>query len=499
MTKNLFKIDFIQGRTNVADYGLVKHSLTDTVAHRVIITLSTSADKLQSVSNYTREPKRLVFECFPDTWTQENILSGSNEHERYISHFEVKAYRDDLLFFTGIIDTSQLALDVSSGILRLTCYDKIRLLSIYSDLTHYYSFTAGYLPIWILGYFLQDIEQTIPISIPYTNQCTLPALNVGSSDALTIAHVDFADLIKFPINTVWGWTYHYHSSGWPGPYYGFKVDVLANSVTFVFAYKKVIQAAYIQPDVYASQYQGRFKGRIIRFYNGICPVVSEYDEETGWESDLLSIDNTYNEFLGFFADNGISSNTLFNGLSSTGSIDGKRYGSSHYVNHLVKATCHGNLVPGRLQVGDAYFQYDDSQTENLKALQAMLMIYNATIVCSEAGIMALKSKEYSADHVKEISNQDLVSLLMKRGDGQLPDMNTLDVLAGDTTQLKEYFKEYLVTYHDSRWSCDLVIDNIMRYDLKLQDTILLQGKEYVVVEIDRDYVKDEYKVKAWLL
>ncbi len=117
---NLFKIDFIQGKTDATDYNQVKHSLIDTTTNRAIISLSTSADKLQSVSNYTREPKRLVFECFPTTWIQENILSGSNEHERYVSHFEVKVYRDAALFFTGIIDTSQLSFDVSSGVLKIT-------------------------------------------------------------------------------------------------------------------------------------------------------------------------------------------------------------------------------------------------------------------------------------------------------------------------------------------------------------------------------------------
>ncbi|MDP3113508.1 MAG: hypothetical protein Q8M98_01905, partial [Candidatus Cloacimonadaceae bacterium] len=213
---NLFKIDFIQGKTDASDYNQIKHSLVDTATSRVIISLTVSADKLQAVSNYSREPKRLTFEFFPTTWITANILSGSNEHERYISHFEVKVYRDNLLFFTGIIDTSQLSFDISSGILKFTCYDKIKLLSVYSDLTHYYSLTAGYQPIWILGYFLQDIEQKIPISIPYSNQFTLPTLNIPMGSALTIVHVDFDDLLRFP-NPPGGWTYTYHSSGWPGP------------------------------------------------------------------------------------------------------------------------------------------------------------------------------------------------------------------------------------------------------------------------------------------
>jgi len=50
---NLFKIDFVMGKTDAPDYNQVKHSLEDTSTNRTIISLSVSADKLQSVSNYS--------------------------------------------------------------------------------------------------------------------------------------------------------------------------------------------------------------------------------------------------------------------------------------------------------------------------------------------------------------------------------------------------------------------------------------------------------------
>ena len=40
---NLFKIDFIQGKTDATDYNQVKHSLIDTATNRAIISLSISA------------------------------------------------------------------------------------------------------------------------------------------------------------------------------------------------------------------------------------------------------------------------------------------------------------------------------------------------------------------------------------------------------------------------------------------------------------------------
>ncbi|MDP2173454.1 MAG: hypothetical protein Q8J62_06740 [Candidatus Cloacimonadaceae bacterium] len=492
---NLFKVDFIQGKTNAPDYNQVKHSLTDTAASRSIISMSISADKLQSVSNYSREPKRLIFECFPTTWINTNILSGSNEHERYISHYEVKVYRDNTLFFTGIIDTSQLSFDVSTGILKLTCYDKIKLLSVYSDLTHYYSLTAGYQPIWLLGYFLQDIQQTIPISIPYSNQFTIPTLNISMGNALTIAHVDFDDLLAFP-NPPGGWTYSYHSSGWLAPKFGFRVDTPSNKVTFVFAYKKVIQATY--PNPAATRYQGRYRGRIYKFYNNICPVIEEYDEKTGWEDSITSLDNAYNELLSFFNDNGISEAQL-NSLTSTGTLGQCSYGSSQYVNHWIEAHFHGNVMPTKLQPGKSYETDQAEQTDNLKALQAMLMLYNATIFTTANGYIILKNKDAYSSTIIDIADTDVVSFLSKRGNQEKPDIKAIDILAGDTSQLQGIIQPYLMDFYNSKWSIEAVIDQLSKYNLSLQSKIRIKTKVYAITELERNYANDEYKLKAWLI
>lgn len=493
---NLFKIDFIQGKTDAADYNQVKHSLEDTATNRAIISLSVSADKLQSVSNYSREPKRLVFECFPTVWIQENILSGENEHERYISHFEVKVYRDEALFFTGIIDTSQLSFDVASGILKISCYDKIKLLSLFSDLTHYYSLSAGYLPQWILAYFMQDIGQKIPVNIPYSSQFSLPTLNIGSGNALTIAHIGFDDLLAFP-NPTHGWTYSYDGSGWPGPQWGYLIDTIANRMSFVFAYKKVIKATYPSPAT--TRYQGRYRGRVYKFFNNICPVVVEYDEKTDWVENLASLENATNEFIGFFTGNGISESTLYNGLVSVGSIDGRSYGSSQYVNHWIEAHFHGNLFPAKLHPGKAYVNYTDEQTDNIKVLQAMLMLYNATTFSNPQGQIVFKNKDAYSSTVIDIDADDVVDFVTKRGNPEKPQISSLDILTGDTSQLQNLIKDYLIDFHDSKWSCEATIDQLSKYNLTLQSKIRIQNQIYAITELERNYIDDEYKVKAWLL
>ncbi|NLH93048.1 MAG: hypothetical protein GX466_02340 [Candidatus Cloacimonetes bacterium] len=493
---NLFKIDFVMGKTDAPDYNQVKHSLEDSSSNRAIISLSVSADKLQSVSNYSREPKRLVFECFPTVWIQENILSGENEHERYISHFEVKVYRDEALFFTGIIDTSQLSFDVASGILKISCYDKIKLLSLFSDLTHYYSLSAGYLPQWILAYFMQDIGQKIPVNIPYSSQFSLPTLNIGSGNALTIAHIGFDDLLAFP-NPTHGWTYSYDGSGWPGPQWGYLIDTIANRMSFVFAYMKVIKATYPSPAT--TRYQGRYRGRVYKFFNNICPVVVEYDEKTDWVENLAFLENATNEFIGFFTGNGISESTLYNGLVSVGSIDGRSYGSSQYVNHWIEAHFHGNLFPAKLHPGKAYVNYTDEQTDNIKVLQAMLMLYNATTFSNPQGQIVFKNKDAYSSTVIDIDADDVVDFVTKRGNPEKPQISSLDILTGDTSQLQNLIKDYLIDFHDSKWSCEATIDSLSKYNLTLQSRIRIQNQIYAITELERNYIEDEYRVKAWLL
>ena len=72
-------------------------------------------------------------------------------------------------------------------------------------------------------------------------------------------------------------------------------------------------------------------------------------------------------------------------------------------------------------------------------------------------------------------------------------------MAGDTAQLKTHIKDYLIDFHDSKWSCETVIDNLYKYNLSIQSKIRIKTKVYAITELERDYINDEYKVKAWLL
>ena len=192
---NLFRIDFLELRDGT---GVLAHSLTDTATSRAIISLSISADKLASVSHYAREPRRLTFETFTDAWISTYILSGDYELSRYVSRFEVALYRDEVLLFSGIIDTSQLSYDPATELVSFTCYDKLKLLSLFSDLDYYYALSAGYTPLWILTTFLAKIEDNIDLKLPSVSEFVHPSSEIPYSTPVTLLTCDYTDLRDLP-------------------------------------------------------------------------------------------------------------------------------------------------------------------------------------------------------------------------------------------------------------------------------------------------------------
>ncbi len=90
-------------------------------------------------------------------------------------------------------------------------------------------------------------------------------------------------------------------------------------------------------------------------------------------------------------------------------------------------------------------------------------------------------------------------MLKKRSNQEKPDTSILETLAGETTMLQSLISQYLLDFHDSKWSIDITIDQITKYNLSLQSKLRIQGNVYAITEVERDYINDEYKIKAWLL
>jgi hypothetical protein len=126
-------------------------------------------------------------------------------------------------------------------------------------------------------------------------------------------------------------------------------------------------------------------------------------------------------------------------------------------------------------------------------------IISTSLITETALRIISKNKDAYSTAIIDIADEDVISFVTKRGNQEKPQITCLDILAGDTTQLQSRIKDYLINFHDSKWSCEASIDNLPKYNLTLQSKIRIQTKIYAITELERNYIDDEYKVKAWLL
>lgn len=492
---NLFRIDFIE---YTAGTGTLAHSLADTASTRVIVSLTVSPERLQSMSHYAREPRRLVFECFVNEWIEAHLLSGDYELPRHVSRYEVSVYRDDTLFFSGIIDTSQLVYEPASGIISITCYDKLKLLSLFSDLTYNYTVAAGYTPAWVLNAALSKIEQNIDIRLPFSNRLTIPTALHPSSEPVTLLDCDYTDMRQFPAQSQ-AWTYAYVEP-W-GPFWGWSLDTPINIPRFFFANIVTIKGTWMGSDETIYRYKRRFRGRRAKFYNSTCPHLDEYDASTDWLESLEdpAAVNAMNEFEAWVDSVGMTLSALGGspGLPSGLVVGDQVYTTSAYANQRVLAQWCGNIYPPRLFPGERYTKYTESFTNSLNTLQAMLLVYNATLYVDAAGTIILTRKDPPATGAIAIATRDILALSISRADLEQPDMSALDILAGETEGMQERLKALHAGFYGSLWQADVEIIGLDKYDIKLFSVLTIEGDDYYAVEVERDYINDIYKVRAW--
>jgi len=500
---NLFKIDFIQSLTTAEDYGQIVHTLQDTTADRVIYTLSLSSDRLSSVSNYSREPKRLEFEVFVDSWITEYLLSGNYEHERYVSHYLVKCYRDTVLIFTGIIDTSNLVYTPAEDTVKFLCYDYLKLISLFGDLDKFYSLSAGYTPAQILGYLLQAIETRISINIPSSTALfAVPDYSItaaGFSEMIRLTEDDLS-VMNTIIADGAGWAYYWFGDSYASPKQGFLSSELANRVTYVLAHRKEIQGVYNNGGgVYTYRYKARYFARIVVFFSGICGFSKEYSNETEWqESQILPDSDSDLEYRKFFTDNGLDE-YVFDDLDEDAELNDTLY-AYDYTDNIARSAFSGAVFNPSVHPGKYYeTSKGDETTNSLRVLQAILLMFRATLRTNAAGSILLQSLKLSSPAPITIALSDVVSLSSQRLNSELPDTSVLDVLAGDTTLLQSLVKDYSTLFYAGRWQASIVIDRRAEYAIALESIISINNVLYYVVEVQNDYIADDYKIKAWLL
>lgn len=449
-----------------------------------------NAEKVAGSSYFAKEPRRVEFECFNDSWINENILSGTFEFEKYISMFFVKLFENEVCIFTGIIDCSFVNYDSKTDLVRFTCYDFIRLLSKFSELKTVYSLIQGYHPGYVFGIFMQSIESRLGIAITHTWSSGWTPSNI---------HKENLVLIEVPWRNILMTFRH-----WNGDLIvksGFKMHNGYIPEFKLLIYKEHIDHGDTQFKVYARTY---------RFYNNICMLQvtdADVDEKSGRipTSNTEELETRKNEIMEYYLDTEIWDNVniqytdensySFN-IPESDIVNG--YESWESVSQHLDVTFTGNAIPYNIHPKGFYNSGGES-SEQLKVLKAILMLHDLTIISEAGGRIRLVNKNNASNSLIVVEKADIIEFKRKRINRTIPDTSTLDCLLGDLKILKNIISESYIEVLSQIWELTSTIDNLQKYNISLFDRIQIEDKQYKVTELQRDTQENEYKLKAWEL
>lgn len=490
-----WKVEFIQTLVGAADYDQVAHVIQDTAFNRRILSMSFSPEKLVSISSYVREPQRASFGVWIDDWITDKILSGEHEYERGLNHYGVKIYLDGALKYCGYLDVSQLSYNPAMAEITLMAYDGLKLFGMCEDLEKVYTLTAGYDPTWLMSYYATAIRNDMGLALPVSVSFARPDISIPGGSPISLVEIGYADMYALPTGTAY--TYSLHANSWSTPQCGYYANLAVGDLYYIFTHFVI----HVASNGFGAQYaQVRARGRIMRVSNAICMTTYEHEYVSDWVgySNVETLFSQVDELHSFLMEHtGLQAIALGYLLPSVATPI-CAYTSEHEFYEYARVLFSGSVLPLKLQIkndsaGEAEFGL---KLSHLRVIQAMMLMYNCSLVAAGMGVM-MRSKEADGVTPVAISQNSVVGTpTMRKVAAETPDLTALDVLAGDTTLLKEYVKAYLVEWH-ARWEINLVVDQMAAYELFLGGRFSFMGREYMIMELTRDYEKDEYAVRGW--
>lgn len=490
----LWRIEFVQSLASDPGYLGVAHYLQDTEGTRKIVDLRVSPEEYEA-GTFEREPRRLEMEFFADEWVWMHILEGDNEYERNISHYLLRVYKDEVLFFTGIIDTSALTVDRATSLVGLTAYAPDRLFALFDDLEAQYSLSAGYTVRQLFALHVNMIRGRVGVPIPFnTMWFERPDVSVNINEPLVVADFEYGDLAYLPPNAH-GCTYNFVDL-W-GPRWGWFLEYYTQVPAFMMVQIVTIKAA--GPD----QYYMRFRARLARVFNHVCAVVEEYDANTGWvaaeekdEKKNLAI-NDLDKWMRQWGVNyaQVDSNP---GLPHQYMVGDAGYGYGYEPGVRVTGTFYGRLVPEKIHPGRAVLEATSAKTNVLDVLRAVMYMNRATITSDAEGALYLRSVPQEATgEPLVIANADVLEMDVTRSDYESDADATLDVLAGGANILAEQVQAWHDGLQRGRWEAEAVVAG--DYEVALGQKIRLRGDNWMVTSVEHDMIADTRRVRAWKL
>lgn len=478
----MFRLDFV----SASDTLTVLHSVSDTDGLDIV---SISPEEISSEDYFVREPRRIEVEVFSDSWIDQYILSGSYEFSRYISQFETRIYREGILFFSGIIDASFLTYDAASDTVHLVLYDRLRLFSVFSDVSMLFALTQGYHPGYCFAYMCQRIMSAVPINIQSVWSGSYSPLSLSVSD-LHIMDMPFKEFLRDPQSSLGG-SYSSHFS------YGFVERSGRAELWFIRRESQDGGDGLYKPSVFARKWI---------FYHPTCPFLDEIASKDVESSDWLTWDQNTQFFQSTLQDYVGSPATSLQVGSCSYSIPSvlpADYFITQYYDPVtapisLPVTFTGDPIPTNLYPKGFYDQKGE-QTECLKVLKAALLIHNLTIVSSISGVLSITGKGDISGNTVQINEYSVTDFSLKRIDRSQPDLSDLNILLGDTSSLQAVLSSYYDSFLSQIWEAEITIDDLSAYTISLFDVIVLRGKSYKVTRLLRDIINDQFVITGWQL
>ena len=224
----------------------------------------------------------------------------------------------------------------------------------------------------------------------------------------------------------------------------------------------------------------------------ICPIITEYDDETEWVDSVEELDDHLSDFYLFFSTDHKKIHTL-----EAGFVDGSNVYDVVSGTDSKSARFNGNVIPDSM-----ILKYNDAlitEIEFMSVLKAMLLLYNATII-DEAGTLSLTNKDSFFGDPIVIDTTDIVKMTRKRVSADTIDFTLLNVLQGDTTVLGEILQQHYSDLLSNQWAYSISIDDMTKYgSVELFSKLQINGTVYGVVEVLPDRENDEYRIVGWAL
>ncbi len=476
----IYRIDFIDNTNFTVQHSL---SLADGLDK-----IKINADKIAGTSYFAKEPRRIEFECFKDTWIEEYILSGDYELDRYVSQFFIRLYENDILVFHGIIDTSFVSYNAKTEVVSFTCYDYLKLLSKFSEARMMFALLQGYHPGYCFGYMVQQTEYLSGLNLDHIWNTGWSPLVIDKTD-LEILKFEWRQLIYRFIN--WNGDLIIQS--------GFRTNNFYTPEFRIIIFREHHEWSSYQCKVYARTY---------RFYNHICwHQITDMDVDT---RTSVYQEDEYNEMVAeredlladYYSNNDWLEQNPFNfeGRNYSFTLNPEDYPTSGIQNVTLRKAVQytGNAIPYNMYP-KGFYELGGEDTEIFSVLKAALMLHNLTLISEPNGTIKLANKDEISNEIVTIDPADVVEFKIKRLNRPSPEVSTLDCLLGDTNAIKEVVTDYYADFLSQIWELTAVIDNLAKYSLSLFNQIQINGILYRITEIQRDAKADEYKIKAWEL